>query len=720
MRSVDDCSEHEDDAVHRIHLLTGLLIPALLPTAAATAAEIDEIKVLGARDKQILVADDTLVAPADSGELLQRLPGANVNQNGALTGIPQYRGMFGNRINVSVDGTHISSGGPNAMDTPLHYAPVALLESVTVHRGVTPVSIGQETLGGSIATELHHGDFGASDRFQLQGRSYLGTQSAREGGVGSLFAALANRHHLLRVFGLHEQADDGEFSDGHIRPSEYQRNRYDIGYGFARGPHEWSIDYARNETGDAGTPALPMDIEWVDSDLYRTRYQWQGQGTRIEASLAYSDISHGMSNFHLRRPPLDRTGSPNRMRFRHTGAEGESIDASLKVTQQLTLGTLRYGIDAHLADHDASIRNPSAAAFLIENFRHVERDVLGGYLELNTALNARLELRSGVRLNQVRSDAGTVTANLNPMAAPGMPATMDALAGVLADRFNASDRSQRDRYLDAFARLSLQARPGQIWYLGMARKHRAPSYQERYLWLPMESTGGLADGFTYVGDPELSPERSHELELGVDLEHDRWSVYPRLFFKHVDDYIQGRSASEPTTLNFARMMANMGMGQGEPLQFSNTEARFFGMDLEANIQLAPHWRLHLIGSLVRGERRDIDDDLYRVAPDNLRAAVEYQSADWLARLEWVVYAAQSRVSATQNESTTSGYQLLNLGLRRQLGGGAELHLGVDNLLDRDHRPHLAGYNRAFNPDVERGERLPGIGRNGYARLLWAF
>jgi len=60
------------------------------------------------------------------------MPGANINKNGELTGIAQYRGMYGDRIRVSVNAAQISGAGPNAMDAPLHYAPVAILESLTI------------------------------------------------------------------------------------------------------------------------------------------------------------------------------------------------------------------------------------------------------------------------------------------------------------------------------------------------------------------------------------------------------------------------------------------------------------------------------------------------------------------------------------------------------------------------------------------------------------
>jgi outer membrane cobalamin receptor len=95
---------------------------------------------------------DPEVAPEtpDTATLLQRAPGANVNRNGPLTGIAQYRGMFGHRVNALVDGMSINSGGPNGMDPPLSCIPRSQLGSLTVIRGIAPVSSGAETIGGTI------------------------------------------------------------------------------------------------------------------------------------------------------------------------------------------------------------------------------------------------------------------------------------------------------------------------------------------------------------------------------------------------------------------------------------------------------------------------------------------------------------------------------------------------------------------------------------------
>ena len=48
----------------------------------------------------------------DSAELLKRIPGANNNANGVITGIAQYRGMYGDRVSVKLDQAPTSERWP--------------------------------------------------------------------------------------------------------------------------------------------------------------------------------------------------------------------------------------------------------------------------------------------------------------------------------------------------------------------------------------------------------------------------------------------------------------------------------------------------------------------------------------------------------------------------------------------------------------------------------
>jgi iron complex outermembrane receptor protein len=302
----------------------------------------------------------------------------------------------------------------------------------------------------------------------------------------------------------------------------------------------------------------------------------------------------------------------------------------------------------------------------------------------------------------------------------GMPFIMNSMAGILAGAFNANDLSRADINADWFARFSIEAGNDTIWYLGAARKSRSPSYQERYLWIPLEATGGLADGKTYIGNPDLNPEVAHEIEFGFDMDKSRFSFYPRAFYKKVDDFVQGVPASNMVAVNLAQMMANMGMGQPGPLEFANVEASFYGFDVESRYEISSALTLRAVASIVRAQRNDVRDDLYRISPDNIILGLDYRRDNLLVSLESVTYADQDRVSATNVEQKSDGYSLINFSGNLFVSSDLEIGFGVDNLFDTEYEDHLAGYNRAYNPDIALRDRMRGVGRNAYARVMWYF
>ena len=122
----------------------------------------------GTRPGQISVTPESGGA-LDSALLLKRVPGGNVNRNGPLTNIPQYRGLFGNRVGVQVNGISVQEVGPNSMDTRSSSVPKSLVKSVKVYRGIATVSAGMETLGGAMEINSRRSDFAESSTPEFHG-----------------------------------------------------------------------------------------------------------------------------------------------------------------------------------------------------------------------------------------------------------------------------------------------------------------------------------------------------------------------------------------------------------------------------------------------------------------------------------------------------------------------------------------------------------------------
>ena len=108
-----------------------------------------------------------IALPADTADIAARIPGGALVGNGALSGQLSYRGLTGERVLGRVNGQRFATGGPNAMDPPLHYAPSVLVESVAIARGVAPVSQGP-SLAGVVDARLVQADFAQGSSAEWQ------------------------------------------------------------------------------------------------------------------------------------------------------------------------------------------------------------------------------------------------------------------------------------------------------------------------------------------------------------------------------------------------------------------------------------------------------------------------------------------------------------------------------------------------------------------------
>lgn len=683
--------------------LAVMMTAAAVPMVMAAPLSLPPVTVAGEAEEGPRVSVAPAEAPAagpTTARLLKRVPGGNVNYNGPLSGIVQYRGMYGTRVNTRIDGLPMASGGPNLMDPPLHYAPMPLLEAVEVHRGIAPVSAGNESIGGHVDARLKSSTFTTGEAVEFHGDISANAQTGDDGyGLGGLLWG-ANRSHRFHVLGVAEEGDDTRFTGGDIHPTEYERTAHGFGYGFRRGGHEFAVDVLRNETDDAGTPALPMDIRFFDTDKFSLGYKGAFGAHRLEARLFYTEVDHLMTNFHLRQPP------PAPARFRQAAATSDARGFEVEVRRPAAGGELALGADGHFADHDTDIFNPNNGAFFVNNYNGVERDRLGLFAEWQAAVGEGSGYELGVRYTRVDMDADEVD---------GTPARMMMGPRMLRDRFNAADRDRTDHNVDVVATFFHDLSEELRVDIGVGRKTRSPSYQEAFLWLPLESTAGLADRKRYVGDVDLDPEVAYEVDAGLEWRRGGAYAAPRVFYKRVDDYIQGVPSGDPVVIAVSTMN-----GDPRPLQFANVDAELYGLDARFGLAFSDRLVMDGVVSYVRGERRDIDDDLYRIAPLTATLALTYETAAWSVTTEAELVAEQDRVSATNEEDPTGGYGLLHVFGHYRLADGLVLGAGINNLLDKEHAEHLSGYNRVRNSDVAVGERLPGAGRSLFARLNYSW
>ena len=215
----------------------------------------------------------------------------------------------------------------------------------------------------------------------------------------------------------------------------------------------------------------------------------------------------------------------------------------------------------------------------------------------------------------------------------------------------------------------------------------------------------------YIGDIDLKPEKSFEITAGLDWSAGGFKLTPEIYYRDVNDFIQGVPSTNMTANRFA-----MAMTGKPPLQYANVDARLYGIDLGYEWEISTAWLLRGNLGYVRGKRTDIDDNLYRIAPLSSFLEVMYVHERFFVSAENVAAAKQNKVAEYNNEQTSAGWGIVNLRAGVELGGSFNLGLGVENLFDKVYQDHLGGYNRVGDSDVPLGQRLYSTGRNFYVKL----
>lgn len=638
----------------------------------------------------------------DAAGLVARLPGAALIDNGAVSGQVQYRGLFGPRAPVTIDGASVLSGGPNLMDPPLHYAPMPLVERIEVDRGVAPVSRGPG-MGGGMNAILKSVDFASGNEIEWSADTMASVRSVDGSYAVGGVAGGADGRRRMDVLFSREEGGDIAFAGGDIPNSGHERTVYGVGGGVRGGDHEVGLSYRRVDTGPTGTAPLAMDIRFVETDIARATYEGTFDEVLVDVSLGWSDVDHGMDNF-TQRP------NANPMMYRFARATADAVTAAIDISVPLFAGNLEIGLDRENADHAARITNPNDAGFFVDNLPDLKIDRTGVFAGW-TGEVAGFETELGMRADRFEESAGE--AGLGP-ALPMGPR-------MLAMAYNMADRDHDETTVDTVARFWRETEGPVTWRLTLARKTRAPNHVERFAWLPTAMSAGLADGNTYVGDLDLDPETAWSVEAGFDWRSDGVYLRPTAYYRRIDDFIQGVPFdATPGVIDSPTEMVSAMNGDPTPLRFANVDAEFYGLDADFGWQFAGDWRIDGVASFVRGERRDIDDDLYRIAPARLLLDLTWEQPDYALTFESQLVAEQDKVSRTNDEQETPGYAIFGARLDWYARDTVIVTLGVENLLDHTYERHLAGYNRVADADVTVGDRLPGVGRGLYARVSAAF
>ena len=680
-------------------------------------------------DEQDLAAQRGIIS--DSARLLQDIPGVSLYGAGGISSLPVIHGMADDRLRVQVDGMDLMSACPNHMNSVLSYINPTTVGSVTVYAGITPVSLGGDSIGGTIQVKSAPPIFASAEEGVLVKGQAGGLSRSNGNASGYNFGAtLAGQNVSLSYSESSAKSDNytsardfkdaglaapdrGWLAGNVVGSSAYTASTtQNIGLALRYEDQLLQLNLSEQKVGFEGFPNQRMDMTDNNNTMVNLRYTGQFQWGELEARVYEQNTQHKM-DFGPDRF-FYGYGMPMNSQSKTRGA---LIKGSIELSER---DMLRLGSEYQTYDLDdwwpKVGKSGSMCCNSFWNILDGERDRVAIFGEWEARWNAEWLSLLGVRTDIVKTDAGPVQGyNTKPMWA------RDAKA------FNSLDHQRTFHNLDLTALVRYIPDATQTYEAGFARKSRAPSLYELYPW-SKDSMAALmnnfvGDGNGYIGNIDLKPEVAHTFS-GTGDWHDAdkqiWGLKATGYLTQVENYIDAKRCYVPGSFVSCTAYNLTTKDDFVFLQYVNQSARLYGIDLSGYRILG---RSDDFGSFtatglinyVRGENRTTGDNLYHIMPLNVKLALVNRLSSWTTTAEVQMVAAKTDVSQVRNEVPTVGYSLFNLRSSYEFKY-ARLDLGIENVFNKFYSLPLGGAYLGQGESmtisgIPWGVTVPGMGRS---------
>ena len=725
--------------------------------AAESPVDIEQIVVEGQRHnsgghlQSISQADlkKLSAATSDTASLLSILAGVSVNQTGAVSSLPMIRGLSDDRLRIKVDGMDMIAACPNHMNPPLSYMAPSDVGQMTVFAGITPVSVGGDSIGGSIISESRAPEF--TDRASFEGEAGGFSRSNNDASGFNARLTQSSENLYASYSGSYSKGDNytagSDFKTiaatgrpGHSLPLDevgstaYETQNHNLRLAYKTGDDVFDAQLGYQNMPTQLYPNQRMDL--LDNQQIRVNLNWKRETDwgQLQTRLYREEVEHAMDFGPDRQlwygsnaaggaacDPIRFVGDPAGTCASGMPMSSDSKNTGLSISAEIDLaasGLVRLGTEFQqfsLEDYwEASGGGMGPGTF--QNINNGERNRSAIFAEHELSLADDWLVMYGVRAERVQRDADDVRGYSTAMNAMGMQA-------MEANAFNSAERRHSDTNVDLtlLTRYSLSS---QIELeIGVAQKVRSANLYEVYPWSSWTMAASMnnlvGDGNGYVGNLDLNPETARTLSgsLSWRSESGRHEISVNPYITRVNDYIDAVAANTIWST-----------GQYNVLRYENQEAELKGVDLTLSSRLADNasgvWQL--VGSLsyIDAENTDTGEGLYNIVPMQGRLSLSHQLAGWDNSLEWVFAGNKDDLSMVRNEAATDSYSLFNLRASHSWQS-VRVDLGVENLLDEFYflpagGTYVAqGMTMSMN-GIPFGIGVPGMGRSLYAGINYSF
>jgi iron complex outermembrane receptor protein len=652
---------------------------ACVPLSAALAAEPPSVVIEGSpvTFEQTLDPDSLAFARVTDSDTAALLPGSNVAAGGAVSGLPVLHGLGDDRIRTLVDGVPLTAACPMHMNPALSYVNPSNVSHMTVLPGVTSVSLGGDSIGGTIVVDSASPAFTSEGEPIRQSGSASSVYRSNASAVALAANATIASNNVIATYqgsGLHT----GDYHDGRgdrILASRIEDSNQQVTFALRDGSNMYQAQAGVQYMPYEGFPNADMDLLHNVAEFLNLRYWGDFPWGKVSASGYFDSVRHEMNGDAPDRyppSPVDITS----MGLMPTREQGKDFGYRVElVIVSSGRDTLRLGSELHGQRLDDRWPGaPVGMMFDYVNLNHASRTQLGTFAEWQRNWNARWNLLLGARNDTIWMNTGAV------QGYDGNDPT--------ASTFNSQERARTDVNVDATAVVRYQPDDVQSYELGLARKNRSPNFYERYAWgtATIGMISWFGDGNGYTGNPDIKPETAYTVSASGQWHGsgNRWHFDLTPYYTRIENYIGVVSICGPQCTGLPAAQ----------LAFANHDARLYGLDAAGSYVLqlpGAYGLLRLTGAagFVRGRDLTTDTDLYRTMPLNGTIGLEHQWKAWLNRLEVRAVGAKNRLDMLRLEPTTGGFATVAL-RTAYLWRTLRFDLAVTNLFNRQYADPLGG------------------------------
>jgi iron complex outermembrane receptor protein len=622
--------------------------------------------------------------PRDPAELLRQLPGVDAVRRGPIGLDPVVRGLRETQVASFVDGERRFPAGPGRMDSPLTHLDPLAIRKIEVVNGPYALTWGA---GSMSAIRAESQQLPPEQPGAIHGSVSAGYDSNVNGaaGSGSLMGSSGNLSYW--GFGAYRQGEDYEDGNGEVVPADFDAGEVRGKLGWEFGPQSrLVISGGWRHQGPTDYPGRMLNAELFDSWSASGKYAWRSSGGSVFQGIdliAYGNsVDHEMTN---REKPTAEMSDV--LVVTNTDVVGGRAAALLSPGGF----ELEIGGDAYRANRWAhrTIANRMTGMTMLEDLPWPDVRILAGgfFLRGDRDLGSRTTLSGTVRLDLVDASA-------NP------DSVSDWFTQNVSDVTKVSETTLSGAISARFAL-------GTHWSLttGAGSVVRTADAMER--WADRFPASKSQMSAEFVGTPELAPERSNQVDVGIEGSWSRVLFRVTGFARRIDNYV---------TLTPTDFEPKMPMSPPPVFRYVNGSADFRGFEASASIAVHTAWTVRLETDYLWGEDRSLNEPALGITPWIGRAGVRWQKPGGRFHADGVlsVAADQDRVASARGEIPTDGYVTGDLRFGWQFTERFLLRFGIQNVADQFYVNHL----NQRNPFT--GDPVPEPGRVIYANVGWSF